>query len=147
MDKDTKILLMAVVIILVALVSFNLSDLTGKVTSEASVTVDTGSFDDKVIFTSDVDTVKLVTVELLLGNEVVNEKMDLYMCNPRQVERRMSASHALDLCGRSKCGQSDLKPSYDYKVYGSLKDGYYCFIAKKDGTEVATSNRFKVEHA
>jgi len=34
MDKDTKMLLIAVVIILVALVSFNLSNLTGKITEE-----------------------------------------------------------------------------------------------------------------
>lgn len=36
MDKDTKVLLMAVIITIVALVFFNLSDLTGKVTTSTS---------------------------------------------------------------------------------------------------------------
>ena len=146
MDKDTKVLLMAVVIILVALVSFNLNDLTGKPTlnvgsasvSGASITVTPGS----VSFGWNVEKMPL-TVRVDLGSNVADTKMNLYRCNPGEVEQKLGSHSIPKICGGSTCSGSSVRTYY---ADVGLNDGYYCFIAKKGSNVVAVSNRFIVAH-
>ena len=138
MDKDTKVLLMAVVIILVALVSFNLNDLTGKVTTnnQASITVT-----PTLLTFAKNEAVKVLTINLDLGTNVVDQKVYLYKESGIRV-----GSESLILCRSSSCGQKDINSMYRYSINAGLNKGRYYFVARdRKNNIVAESNKFMVQ--
>jgi hypothetical protein len=140
MDKDTKVLLMAVVIILVALVSFNMSDLTGKASSTAAVSGIRITVEPASVTFAKNDAAKIVTVRASLGSNKVEDNLQLYNA---QTNTRLGGKD-LSLCRSSNCRQTDLQPSYQYSISANLKGGSYYFAAKQGANTVARSNTFYV---
>ncbi len=139
MDKDTKILLMAVVIILVALVSFNYADLTGDITKSGTSSM---KVSPSTITFIKYQTKALITIELLV-NEPVENEMYLYKVGSGKV-----GNQKITLCRSSTCSQADLEKSYNYYLNSDLRDGIYYFVARgrQFNNIVATSNKFTIVH-
>lgn len=147
MNKDTKVLLMAVVIILVALVSFNLSDITGRQVSNmprsASVTV-TGV---PITFAKYQSQATINVGISISGGQVGNR---LYLYRESEVKNvKMSSQYAISLCTGSYCKKDDLKSTYTETISPSLADGRYYYVLTGSvsvNDVVATSDKFTVKH-
>ena len=139
MDKDTKILLMAVVIILVALVSFNLSDLTGKVTKGDKTTI---VVSPTVIEFGLHDTAKIVTIRVSPGKEGIRDKLQMYREKPGGYDMALS-SETVTICKGSQCYDDT---TISYRIDAELIKGGYYFIAKnRDGDVVGKSNTLTIK--
>ena len=140
MNKDTKVLLMAVVIILVALVSFNLSDLTGmQIRSDVTtltVSPITTTFERY-------DTAKMITIRVLPADNGVDKKIEMYKCKNEQCTTsiRLGAETA-NICTSSTCSED---VTVSYRLDSGLRVGIYYFQAEKDG-EKFISNKFEIKH-
>ena len=140
MNKDTKVLLMAVVIILVALVSFNLSDLTGKIISKSEISTLTVS---PTIITFGIhDSATMITLRISPGRNGVNQKLQMY-------EVKTSGNIQIDgetanICTDSIC-YDDVTISY--RVDAGLRDEKYYFKAERENTDESfISNEFEIKH-
>ncbi len=142
MDKDTKILLMAVVIILVALVSFNLSDLTGKVTSSSSITVSSPT--GTTITFGKYDSMKIVSLNINVGSEAVRNQVDLY----RESGARVGQTFKIDKSMSVGSMISNKRVSTTYSIGSDLDANnlirYYFGAKNKAGDVVLTSDKITI---
>jgi hypothetical protein len=139
MNKDTKVLLMAVVIILVALVSFNMSDLTGKIikNSENAQLI----ISPTLVTFGKHDTARMITIQVSPGKNGINQKLWLYRGDGRNTQ---ADSTTVNICTSSIC-YDDVTVSY--RVDAGLKDGKYYFKAERENTgQKFVSNEFEVKH-
>ncbi len=136
MNKDTKILLMAVVIILVALVSFNLSDLTGKAVSD----ITTLTVSPTIINFGLHDSAKMITIRVSPSKNGIDQRIQMY----RKEWDTQVSSETATICTDSIC-YDDITISY--RVDSRLRDGRYYFKAERENKNQAfTSNIFEIRH-
>jgi hypothetical protein len=140
MDKDTKVLLMAVVIILVALVSFNLSDLTGKVIKSDTTTISVSP----ISFTfGKHDHARMMTIRVSPGKNGIDKRLVMVESKRSGYDTQIS-SETVRICGDEIC-YDDVTISY--RVDSGLKEGRYYFKGKRQNTgQVFTSNKFEISH-
>lgn len=140
MNKNTKVLLMAVVIILVALVSFNLNDLTGMVSSDITTLI----VSPTVVNFEKYDAAKMITVGVSPSKpNGVNKKVEMYKCkNEKCTSSIKFGSETANICTDSTCYS---KVTISYRLDSGLKTGTYYFQAEKDG-KIFISNTFDIKH-
>lgn len=133
MDKDNKILLSAILIILVALVSFNFGDITGKIVKDSTVVA---------VSPSEVTAGEYITVYVNPGSDGVKNVAYVY----RENDVRIPAT--INLCGSSKCED---EISVTYKIlnnwddnaewsYGEVTRGYKIKVEDWRSTRYKTAN-------
>jgi len=138
MDKDTKILLMAVVIILVALVSFNLSDLTGKVTKSDKTII---AVSPSVLTFGLHDSSKIITVRVSPGEGGIRKRLLMYRVKTGGYDS-VVGSETVSVCNRDIC-YDDVTVSY--RIDAGLLEGRYYFAAKaRKGEQVGKSNILEI---
>lgn len=135
MQEDRKVLFLAALIIVVAIVSFNLN-ITGKVTScDKSMSIVVGP---SVVEFGKYDASKIINVAFKeIGNRGIDSDIKLYKANGVRVE-----NNALKVCKKYIC-YDDVTSSY--RVSRNLVGGEYYFEASRDrGDCKYKSNTFKV---
>ena len=141
MNKDTKILLMAVVIILVALVSFNFNDITGRIISNSEVTTLAVS-PTKIDFGPN-DIAKMITIRVSPGFNGINKKIMMHRVETGGYDSQITSETA-NICTDSLC-YDDVTISY--RIDSGLKDGKYYFKAERENMgKVFVSNEFEITH-
>ncbi len=146
MDKDTKVLLMAVVIILVALVSFNLNDLTGKAIDKDELQSYSGL--SRIVIPSSVtfgweQNLKSVKVDFYIGSEAVRNQVYLYDRN----DKRKSVSVLIDRRSSPSSTISN-KQVQDRSISLSLdlpKGNYYLGAKNRAGDIILESNYIAIK--
>ena len=134
MEKDNKILLGAVLILLVAMLSFNFNSLTGKVTSKEGSDASISVSPTNVYFTREDlyrGTAKLVTVEVNVKDGEIENKLDLYEGNSK------IGSQSRKICGgRASYCNAASKPyqvTFSFDVDDATQEGrMYHFRAESD---------------
>jgi len=151
MEKDNKILLGAVLIMLVAMISFNFDSITGKAAgsgSGVSVSADPSrlhfSYEDLEIGT------RIVTVNVRVKDGYLDnsddEGLELYRASGERI-----GGKGASLCGtKSRCGKDDIK-TIAYKFSSELEEGNYYFqVTTKPGfnknRETFKSNLVRVSY-
>lgn len=118
MEKDNKILLGAILIILITLVSFNFGDITGKVVKEGTVV----SISPATVTAGD-----YITVYVKPGSKGVESSAYFYRIDGTRIPATVK------LCGESRCTKETtirykLTDSWDNNAdwaYGITSKGYY----------------------
>lgn len=133
MDKDNKVLLSAVLVILVALVAFNFGDITGKaVESNTVIAVSPTS-----VSFGEYDTIKLLTIKVSPGKDGVDTKMYLHQENGFRV-----GGETVNICPDSLCYD---EVTLTYKLDSGIESGRYFFKAEREQKgQTAQSNVFEV---
>lgn len=136
MNENTKILVLAGLVLVVAIVSFNLN-ITGKVVACSEDTIISVS-PSKVVFDEN-DASKIINVAIKnIGNEGIDKDIKLYKSNGVRLE-----GNAISFCTDYQCYEDS---AYSFKVSANLKDGEYYFVATRDNYGCKyTSNTFTVE--
>ena len=135
MERDNKILLGAVLILLVAMLSFNFNSITGKVTAsnKAAVRADPSS----VYFSADDlanRPTKVVSVKVTVSSGSVENNLQLY----RSSGERMNGK-TRQLCGsKSECKKGTYQ--VDFKMGAELEDGEYYFAVQGDRERFEAEN-------
>ena len=129
MDKDTKVLLMAVVIILVALVSFNLTDLTGKVTKGSTATI---TVSPSVVTFAKNEVAKMVTIKVSPGKEGINRKLEFYIVRSGSTDTRVG-TESVNICRTSTCYED---VTVSYRLNSGLSGKYYFIARDRRGVEI-----------
>jgi len=133
MDKDNKVLLAAVLVILVALVAFNFGDITGKAVKDSTVI----AVSPTVVKFGEYDTVKMVTIKVMPGEDGVDTKMSLYKVDGFKV-----GGETVNICTESICRE---ETTLTYKLDSGLEAGKYYFKAEREQKgRVFKSNSFEI---
>jgi len=134
MDKDNKVLLAAVLIILVALVAFNFGDITGKAVKDDGTVI---AVSPTTVKFGEYDTMKLVTIKVIPGKDGVDTVMSLYMVDGFKV-----SGETVNICTDSICRE---EATLTYKLDSELKPGKYYFKAERvQKGKTYKSNSFEI---
>ena len=144
MEKDNKILLGAVLIMLVAMVSFNFNSITGKATTSSGVLVSAApselyfSYDDLANKPS-----KVVKVKVEVDSQGIENQLDLYRSNGERI-----GGQGRELCRSSNNCRKGVY-TVDFRIPSSLQEGSYFFrVQRRDfagrSREVFNSNQITV---
>lgn len=117
MQKENKVLFGAVLILLVAIISFSFSGITGQTVSSGEVTK---LYVDKSIVTAG-DMIKLT---IKPGSDGVDQDIDFYHAND---DTRVAQS-AAQVCGQYKCFND---VTVEFRVPGSWEGDYYVRVADR----------------
>ena len=141
MNKDTKVLLMAVVIILVALVSFNLNDITGRIINGSEVSTLTVS--PTIITFGNNDAATMITIGISPGTNGLDKKILMYKVRTGGYDTPIDSKTA-NICTDSICYHD---VTIGLRVDSGLKDGKYYFKAERENMDKEfVSNHFEVKH-
>lgn len=156
MEKDNKILLGAVLILLVAMVSFNFSSLTGNAATTSSGSGVTVSVTPTDVFFSKEDTTRTVTVKVRTDDKEIENYLYLFRSNGERVGNKVVISG----CNKSYCKTTKENPSgmhtQVYQLSKNLLEGdYYFRVQRSRGSllgsaysrEVFNSNMFSITHS
>ena len=141
MNKDTKVLLMAVVIILVALVSFNLSDLTGRIINGSEVS--TLTISPTIITFGNNDAATMITISISPGTNGLDKKILMYKVRTGGYDTPIDSKTA-NICTDSICYHD---VTIGLRVDAELREGEYYFKAERENmNKEFVSNYFEVKH-
>lgn len=132
MEKDNKILVGAVIIILVALVAFNLSKITGQVTKETT----TITVNPKIIGAGDI-----ISISVVPGSEGAENEMRIYYEDENGNLIRKVQQHEMD---RKTGGRLTRGITFSYRTYSTWVDGKYYVVVEDKATGEDIFASFKI---
>jgi len=145
MERDNKILLGAVLIMLVGMVSFSFSGVTGRVTRASNEVVVTASPDSLYFSYNDLNVgTKIVTVKLDILSGTIENNLDLYRSNGERVGGRTASicrgasGYETGRGGSSNCERGTYY--VNFKFDSELEEGKYFFRA--NGRETLSGSSF-----
>jgi len=152
MEQNNKVLLLAGLIVLVAIVSFNFNGITGKAVSDISVEVEEAS----LVFHRDIDgrmanyeaPSKFVTVNINTNGELIDRQIDLYKIGNNGKDNKVGTASSKMSCSTSRCqGQFTHRLRIDQavaEVQQKDSEDYFVRVYQDKTRQSFNSNTFKI---